>query len=72
MANEGPMAGVVLPENTVSDVPSLAHLLLYLELLLLVLFYKQQAIVYLLGLVLSCLHNWIVIQYRNMMMILIS
>jgi hypothetical protein len=72
MANEGPMAGVVLPENTVSDVPSLAHLLLYLELLLLVLCYKHQPIVHLLGLVLSCLHTRIVIQYITMMMILIS
>jgi hypothetical protein len=51
--------------------PTPLHLLLYLDTLQLVLCCKQQAIVHLLGLVLSYQHIWIVILSRNMMMTLI-
>jgi hypothetical protein len=51
--------------------PTPLHLLLYLDTLQLVLCCKQQAIVHLLGLVLSYQHIWIVILSRSMMMTLI-
>jgi hypothetical protein len=51
--------------------PTPLHLLLYLDTLQLVLCYKQQAIVHLLGLVLSYQHIWIAILSRSMMMTLI-
>jgi hypothetical protein len=51
--------------------PTPLHLLLYLDTLQLVLYCKRQAIVHLLGLVLSYQHIWIVILSRIIMMTLI-